>query len=332
LSAASAGQLSSPDSLLAQYNRLMNTAQGHSRIQQFVMEWLGADNIAILGNSSSTLTPQIASYMKTETQNYIENAVFNSTGTLNELLTADYTYVNAPLASYYGINSADSTNNFYKVSASGSLKIGILSQGSFLASSAASGIAILHRGDLLRDKLYCQQLPSVASLGLPGFTPPALNPPGPGQTTRQELEQVVQKGTACYACHQYFMPIGFALDHFDPFGKFRITENGAALDTSGFVAISNYIDPASGLISDPLHATDENFSDYNSFTQVIANDPLVQSCFAKRAMVFVSGRNDVANNECAVSNVQAQFATSGSKVLSGFSAYIQSPSFIQRVR
>ena len=37
----------------------------------------------------------------------------------------------------------------------------------------------------------------------------------------------------CNACHQFMDPIGLALDNFDVTGKWRIKENGAALDTRG---------------------------------------------------------------------------------------------------
>jgi hypothetical protein len=38
---------------------------------------------------------------------------------------------------------------------------------------------------------------------------------------------------SCRSCHQFIDPIGLALDNFDVTGRWRIRENGAALDTRG---------------------------------------------------------------------------------------------------
>lgn len=332
VSAAAAGTLTSPDALSAQFDRLIRTPAGHKRVQQFILEWLGGDNIASLGRAGQELTPDVSGAMLTESQTFIDNVVYGGAGTLNELLTAKYTYVNPPLATFYGIAPADQSSNFGKVSATGQSKVGILSQGSFVASASSSGVPILHRGELVRSKLFCQTLPSVASLGLPNFTPPPLGTPGAGQTTRDLLTQTIQPGTACATCHQYFMPIGFAFDNFDTVGKYRAQENGKNLDTSGYIAESASIDPKTGLIADPLHSTQVQFSDFASFADTIAKDPEVQECFAEKLYTFASGRADVANNECEMGQVQTDFMSSGTNILTAFAKYVQSPSFTRRAR
>src|SRR6185295_18542900 len=51
-------------------------------------------------------------------------------------------------------------------------------------------------------------------------------------TTRERME-LHRKNPTCYACHQFMDPIGLALDNFDVTGKWRVRENGMALDTRG---------------------------------------------------------------------------------------------------
>jgi hypothetical protein len=42
-----------------------------------------------------------------------------------------------------------------------------------------------------------------------------------------------RKNPTCNACHRFMDPIGLALDNFDVTGKWRMRENGSALDTRG---------------------------------------------------------------------------------------------------
>ena len=51
-------------------------------------------------------------------------------------------------------------------------------------------------------------------------------------TTRERMEQHRANPT-CNACHRFIDPIGLALDSYDVTGRWRIRENGVALDTRG---------------------------------------------------------------------------------------------------
>ena len=49
---------------------------------------------------------------------------------------------------------------------------------------------------------------------------------------RQQLE-MHRTNPQCAACHALFDPLGLALEHFDPIGQYRDTENGLAIDATG---------------------------------------------------------------------------------------------------
>jgi hypothetical protein len=51
-------------------------------------------------------------------------------------------------------------------------------------------------------------------------------------TTRERME-MHRANPTCNACHRFMDPIGLALDNFDVTGKWRLRENGSALDTRG---------------------------------------------------------------------------------------------------
>ena len=40
---------------------------------------------------------------------------------------------------------------------------------------------------------------------------------------------------SCASCHALFDPLGLAMEHFDPIGQYRATENGLTIDASGTV-------------------------------------------------------------------------------------------------
>lgn len=73
-----------------------------------------------------------------------------------------------------------------------------------------------------------------------------MDPPPPGQSTdlpeempgvpmtmRQKLAQHVAAGGNCAGCHGLMDPLGFSLENFDAIGKYRDTDRGLYLDTSG---------------------------------------------------------------------------------------------------
>ncbi|PWU12361.1 MAG: hypothetical protein C5B49_16475 [Bdellovibrio sp.] len=333
MAAADGNQLATPAQLATQAQRLIAGAGGNMQLESFVMQWLGSDRITEYGSANGPLTPGIASEMQTETQTFIGENLFSGGGTLNSLLSSNFTYANTELANYYGLTPGSSTDTgtFYKIS-TGNQRNGILSQGSFLATSNGSGVPLFHRGVVIRQKLLCQTLPSFAAVGLGGFTPPVPPPLSPGETTRQEVTQLVPQGTTCYRCHQFFMPTGYGLENFDVFGRYQTTQNGGTVDASGFLSEPTSLDPSTGTILDVQNPTESSFNDFNGLVGVLMNDPNVPNCFARQIMVFVNGRSDVANNDCQVMSLQQNFQASGGNVVSGFLNYVQSTHFVQRSR
>lgn len=333
LAAADAGQLNTPEAIAAQYQRIMSSADGHSQTEKFILQWLGGDQIANLGTATGPVTPAIATAMLNESQNFIQEAVFNGSGTLSELLTGNYTFVNTELASYYGFATTGTTSQFSKYTLNPAAgRSGLLSQGSFLVSSASgANVPLLHRGKWIRNRLLCEALPTFASVGLTGFVPPPFHEPAPGTTTRQALTRSIVG--ACYTCHQYFMPLGYPLENFDAFGRYQTTDNGGGIDPSGTIVESKSVDPATGLILAPASFSETAIANYMGLTASLAADPQVQDCFATEVVTYVSGRSQVGFNECAVQTAQTpQPGATKATIQQHFLNYVQSRNFIWRTR
>src|SRR6185369_3309859 len=107
---------------------------------------------------------------------------------------------------------------------------GLLTQASYLTvTSQRDRTSPTKRGKWISENLLCVIIPP----------PPPQIPQLPPQVTtaptsvRERLEQHRQKGSTCNGCHQYIDPLGLAMEHYDTVGRWRDTDNGAAIDTTG---------------------------------------------------------------------------------------------------
>lgn len=76
----------------------------------------------------------------------------------------------------------------------------------------------IHRGKWIREKLLAGTIPDVP------ITVDAVIPPDHHKTLRQRMENRTG-ATYCWRCHQKMDPLGFPLEIYDDFGRFRTQEN-----------------------------------------------------------------------------------------------------------
>ena len=148
-----------------------------------------------------------------------------------ELYTADYTFLNERLARHYGIEGVTG-DDFRRVSYPDDMRRGVLGHASVLTLTSQAG----RTSPVLRGKWVMEVV-----MGTP---PP---PPPPGVPTLEETEEadggrvlttrermeIHRKNPTCNACHRFMDPIGLSLDSYGVTGKWRVRENGNALDTRG---------------------------------------------------------------------------------------------------
>src|SRR5690606_30696740 len=121
--------------------------------------------------------------------------IFQSTGTLVELLTANYTLVNADLAAYYGLSGP--AGSAFEVVPLPEDYSGILTQGGLLAHHAhALSTSPVHRGKFIRENFFCQIPPPPPDDLV--IQPPELDP---NLSTRQRFAQH-SEDPGCAGCHE----------------------------------------------------------------------------------------------------------------------------------
>jgi hypothetical protein len=239
LDEAERGALGTPDEIAAQAARLLDDPRGQAMLERFHAQLLNWDLFRGLTKDPDDYPLYyggVGDDMYEEARNFVEHVVLEEDGNLAELLTAPYTFVNAELASIYGLAGAFdqsfSLASFDPVAQPE--RGGLLTQLGFLASHGGLTGSV-HRGVFINHRLLCTELPPP-----PDALPPIPADSGMTLTSRERIEMHTGPGTCGATCHgTYINPVGFAFESFDGLGQFRTEENGKPIDSSATFEFSD---------------------------------------------------------------------------------------------
>jgi len=303
LADAAAGALDDAAGIEAAARRMLDDPRAAPLLEAFAVQWLGAEDVLF---SEAALKDD----MLAETAGFFQRVVTEGSGTLEELLTADYTAASAALADAYGAGSPDADGWV----ALPPERSGILSHGAVLTTTAHSDqTSPILRGLFVRENLLCQTLgaPPAAAGGVPDVDPDA--------TTRERYEQHTADPT-CYACHQYIDPVGFGFEHFDQHGQWRDTENGYAIDAAGDM------NDVEGLGS----GTSAPFEGLPALAATLAASERAHTCFTLQTWRFALGGLERDADACAVEELSDAFLASGGDIRELLVALATSEGFVNR--
>jgi hypothetical protein len=229
LDAAKSGQLDTADGVRAAAAPLLTSAGVADRMTAFFSEYVQAQQVLVV-DKSATMFPNfndaLKSSMYQSIQLFLKNIVLAPGADVRAFYDSDQTFVDSNLASLYGVKKP--TTGFGQVQLPASSgRAGILGQAGIIAAqSQPDRNSPTRRGIFILESLLCTT---------PNPPPPGVNTTivvDPTLTTRQELE-MHRANAQCASCHALFDPLGLALEHFDPTGKYRDTENGLPIDATG---------------------------------------------------------------------------------------------------
>ena len=165
--------------------------------------------------------------MRAETRMFLESQLREDHGAL-ELWTANYSFLNEPLARHYGISNVYGTD-LRRVTLPDNNRAGLLGQGSVLLLTSQSGrTSPVRRGVWVLRNIFGMTAPdpppNVPELRIPAGTPPH---------TMRELMAAHEANPACANCHAIFDPLGLALENFDGVGQWRNLDRGVMIDAAG---------------------------------------------------------------------------------------------------
>jgi len=231
LGLAEQGKLKDPAVLEQQVRRMVADSRSKALVENFAGQWLFLRNMRQVSpdpRKFPDFDDELRQAFQQETQLLFESMLRDDRSAL-DLLKADYTFVNERLARHYGIPDVYGSR-FRRVAVADEARKGLLGQGSILTvTSHANKTSPVRRGKWVLEQL----------LGTPPPPPPPDVPAleekskeGKPLTMRQQMEQ--HRGNpACAGCHKLMDPIGFALENFDPVGRWRTAELNTPIDASG---------------------------------------------------------------------------------------------------
>jgi len=238
LAAAASGSLVTPEGIQAQAARLLALPSGHDAVRAFFTSLLALDSLDTLTRPVELFpkfTATLGAAMKQETLLVFDDLVFTRDGDYRHVFDQPETFVNAELASLYGV-AAPSAGGFARATLPASSgRAGLLGQAGVLAArDHADGTSPTKRGLFVLTRLLCQNLPLAPPANLQ--IPP---PPSGLITARQKLEQHASNAV-CASCHNATDPVGLSLEHLDAMGVYRETDHGLAIDDTGDIGGTKY--------------------------------------------------------------------------------------------
>ena len=271
---AKAGKLTNVAVVQQQVTRMLKDPKSAAFTRHFPENWLGLDKMNCMPPERSgqfrvywdrKLEPQ----MVNQTCAYFGDLV-KTNGSIQRLINSDYTYLNETLASIiYGRNDIRG-NYLRKVKLDDPRRGGIFTQPSVMVATA-NGV---DTSPVVRGVWVLESV-----LGTPPPPPPPdVEPLSPdlraAKTIRQQLE-LHRKQPACNSCHRKIDPMGFAMENFDPIGRWR----------DKYPKAKNNIDASSTL------STGRKMADIVEFKKMLlTRKDQVARCLTEKLLTYSSGR------------------------------------------
>jgi len=282
LDAAQNGRLRTSEDLRAQAERLLAHPKAQARLIRFHAMWMGWHRLG-------TGTP-LGAAMKAETDALIRKIVFEEKANYLTLFTHDETFINPLLADHYGLPSPQNSEGAW-VSYGTSGRGGILSHGSFLQVASRFGdTSPTQRGIVIRERLMCTEIQPP---------PPTVNidePPTADSPCKKDRYATILAQASCVGCHNQMDPIGFGLENYDQFGRFRTHDDGleeCEIDGQGnLVGVGTFAGP-------------------KELGEVLVESGALADCTVTQLFRFALAHRETSEDEVTLNNLKARFGESG---------------------
>ncbi len=295
--AARAGALSTAEGVREQAARLLDDPRSHEVVRFFFDNLLPISGLSDIQRDEEqfpAFSRNVGAAMREETQRFLEHEIFEGEGTWPSALTAPYTFVNGPLADFYGIDGVTGPE-FVQVPVDTSERLGFLTQAGVMTGTVPTNKSNpVLRGSFIVNQILCRkiQLPTDPAILAQVTTPEDTS----GATARERFSKHSSQDV-CRSCHQFLDPIGFALENYDSVGQFRTEENGVTIDASG-----------------QMPGSDETIVGGVELARWLAEESSVQACFASHWLEFAYGKRLGRDDACTRETINDAFEESGYNV------------------
>jgi hypothetical protein len=308
--AADDGSLLKPEVLAAQTQRMLRDPKASALAKEFAGQWLkfnGFDEKSTVDEKKfPQFTPELRNDMLREAVEFFTHLVRDDRS-VSDIIGGDYTFLNERLAKHYGIPGVTG-GDFREVKAAQQNRGGLLGMGAILTkTSRPHRTSPVVRGDYLYQVVL-------------GFSspPPPPNVPELKETSKPSSlrEALMQHRTdsACAVCHERIDPLGFALESFDPIGRFRATdETGGKIDDTGEMTDGSKFTGFTGL------------RDY-----LKKNEPQFLTQLTRKLLGYALGRQTLPSDKKLLQQMQASVKACGGKFSAAVLEIVKSRQFLNR--
>jgi hypothetical protein len=272
LRAAQTGTLDIREGLTEQVNRMLHSPKVLAGTRAFFSDMLGLEGFSSL-SKDSVIYPRFDSAVgrdaREELLRLITDQLLTRDGDYRDLFTTRRDFLTRRLGLIYDVPVQNRYGwTAYEFSAEDH-RDGVLTRISLLSLYSHPGrSSATLRGKAIRELLLCQNVPPP---------PPNVNfslvqdtSNAQFRTARARLAKH-SEDSMCASCHKVTDPLGLALENFDSSGEFRTSENGAAIDASGFLG-------------------ERSFTDATGLGQAMHDDPQSAACLVQRSYDYATGR------------------------------------------
>lgn len=309
--AARAGALEDPDEVARQAERMLRDPRAHQGLGRFVREWAQIKPLDP-NEKDAALYPHfdaaLARSMEEELVRFAVDVFQN--GTLADFYGSPTTFVDANMASFYGVEAPAS--GWAKAEPDPQNRLGVLGRPALLASfaSAREG-SYIHRGKFILQQALCQPIPA------PPLDALANNPEFPENASNREMSMIRRSLPACTSCHERLDGIGLAFDEFGAIGEHRqVDSKGNPIDRSGQIIAG--VDIAGA------------FDGVAELAQNLAASEDARACMSQQWFRFAFSRLESGVDLCAVQDIDYAFRDTNGDFSSLVAALARSDAFTTR--
>ena len=227
---AQGNRLRDRGALERQVQRMLADDRAHTFVSRFFVPWLQLDALAKADPDKKYFPDYDVSLrdaLARETELFLLSQLREDRDPI-ELWNANYSFLNEQLAKHYGVPNVTGSQ-FRRTPLPMPERAGLLGQGSILmvTSRHEHGVDAAYttpatRAKWIRLHFFGAPLPT----GFPGAQPVRPELPITPQTRKLAADP-------CVNCHRDFFPLGYALEHFDPLGRWRTDDQSGPVDASG---------------------------------------------------------------------------------------------------
>lgn len=297
LAAANAGKLHSTSQIRRQAARLLNGTESNLTVRAFADDfttgWLQLDTVDTLMPDTRIIRKfddELRGAIRDEPANTFEHVLINNLPA-RELIAADFVIADVRVAKeIYGLDpevaskrgNQRKTPQLYAVERFGRAGGLISMPGVMMATANGVDTQPVLRGVWMLRNILGSPPPE------PPNSVPALTPDTTGATSPKERMAKHMTEQNCAVCHREIDPLGFALENYDPIGRWRETYPEYEMDAKGKAKrVDGVTIDATGALPDGTE-----ISSVTDLKKWLHNNPQpFVNCLAQKLMVYATGRS-----------------------------------------